>query len=50
MSGAFMTSNTDHLIRSNLWSSEIKEAFLSELQGVKYVKFLSEFTDGDTII
>lgn len=41
-------SNDDHLIRSNLWSSQIKEVLEDELIGTKYVDMLSEFTDGDT--
>lgn len=41
-------SNDDHLIRSNLWSSQIKEVLEDELLAMKYVDMLSEFTDGDT--
>lgn len=47
MSG-FATNNTDHMIRSNLWSAQIKDVFEYELQGMKYVDMLSEFPDGDT--
>lgn len=47
MSG-FSTGNTDHLIRSNLWSSDLKEMFLDELMANKYVDWLSDFPDGDT--
>jgi hypothetical protein len=42
------TSNDDHLIRSNLWSSQLKEVLEDELIAMKYVDMLSEFTDGDT--
>lgn len=45
----FSTSQTDHLIRSNLWSSELKEVFEDELMGMKYVDMISDFPDGDTI-
>lgn len=45
----FSTSQTDHLIRSNLWSSDLKEAFLDELMGIKYVDMITDFPDGDTI-
>lgn len=48
MSG-FMVANNEHLIRSVLWSSQIKEALLDELMGVKYVDWISDFPDGDTI-
>lgn len=47
MSG-FSTSNTDHLIRSQLWSSQIKDVLQDELMGMRYVRMLPEFTDGDT--
>lgn len=47
MSG-WQTSSNDHLIRSNLWSSQIKEVLEDELLAMKYVDMLSEFTDGDT--
>lgn len=42
------TNNTDHLIRANLWSSQIKEIFEEELFAMQYVEMLSEFPDGDT--
>ena len=48
MSGFTVASN-DHLIRSNLWSSQLKELFEAELMGTKYVDFISDFPDGDTI-
>lgn len=41
-------SNNDHLIRSNLWSTQIKDVLQDELIAMKYVDMLSEFTDGDT--
>lgn len=47
MSG-FQTNNTEHIIRSNLWSADLKEALETELMGMKYVKMLTEFPDGDT--
>jgi hypothetical protein len=43
------TTSNDHLIRSNLWSSQLKELFEAELMGTKYVDFISDFPDGDTI-
>jgi hypothetical protein len=45
----FSTTQTDHLIRSNLWSSQLKEIFEDELMGTKYVDFITDFPDGDTI-
>lgn len=48
MSG-FSAANDDHLIRSNLWSREIKEVLLDELMAQKYVRMLTDFPDGDTL-
>ena len=45
---AHTTSNTDVLIRSELWSSELKEVLREELQAVAYVDWMTEFPDGDT--
>lgn len=36
------------LIRSEIWSKELKEILLDELMATKYVYWLSEFPDGDT--
>lgn len=48
MSG-FQTQTNDHLIRSNLWSSKLKEVLEDELIGTKYVDMITDFPDGDTI-
>jgi len=45
---AHTTSNTQLLIRSEIWSSQLKEELLDELQAMTYVDWLSEFPDGDT--
>lgn len=45
----FATYNNEHLIRSNVWSSQIKEVLEHELMGMKYVDMISDFADGDTI-
>lgn len=47
MSG-MQTANMDHLIRSELWSSQIKQILEDELLATKYVEWLTEFPDGDT--
>jgi len=44
----FSTTNNDHLIRSNLWSADLKEVLEDELIGTKYVKMITDFPDGDT--
>jgi HK97 family phage major capsid protein len=48
MSG-FTTTNNDHLIRSLLWSSQIKETLLDELFAQTYVDWITDFPDGDTL-
>lgn len=48
MSG-FMTNNNQHLIRSNVWSQQIKEVLLDELFAMKYVDMITDFPDGDTV-
>ncbi len=45
---AHTTSNTGLLIRSELWSSQLKEELLDELQAMTYVNWLNEFPDGNT--
>lgn len=40
------TTNIDVLIRSEIWSGELKEALLDELNASKYVDWLSNFPDG----
>lgn len=47
MSG-FSTLSNEHLIRSNLWTTQVKEVLLEELMGLKYVDMLP-FPDGDTL-
>jgi hypothetical protein len=45
----FSTTNNEHLIRSNLWSSQLKEVLEDELFATKYVRMITEFPDGDTL-
>jgi hypothetical protein len=42
------TANTEHLIRSELWSSTLKEILRDELMAQRYVSMLDGFPDGDT--
>lgn len=46
MSG-MTTGNMSALIRSELWSREIKEVLEDELMATRYIRWLSEFPDGD---
>lgn len=47
MSG-MTTGNVSLLTRAEVWSRELKEILLDELQATKYVRWLTEFPDGDT--
>lgn len=46
---AFSTQTTEHLIRSNLWSSKLKEVFLEDLVAMKWIDMVEDFPDGDQI-
>src|SRR6266446_4047721 len=45
----FMDANTNYLVRTNLWSRQIKELLLDELNAIKFVRMISDFPDGYTI-
>lgn len=45
----FATYNNEHLIRSSIWSTQLKEVLEHDLMGTKYVDMIADFTDGDTI-
>lgn len=45
---AHTTANTAALIRSELWSSQLKDVLEEELQAQKYINWMTEFPDGDT--
>jgi len=45
----FMDANTNFLTRTNLWSRQIKELLLDELNAMKFVRIISDFPDGFTI-
>jgi len=40
--------NSNHLIRSQVWSNDLKEVLMDELEATKYVDWLSEFPEGST--
>jgi len=42
------TANVDHLTRSEVWSSQLKDVLEDDLMATGYVNWLSEFPDGDT--
>lgn len=43
-----ITTNTANLIRTDVWSQELKEILREELQAMRYVRMLTDFPDGDT--
>jgi hypothetical protein len=45
----FTDLTNQHLIRTNLWSRQLKELLLDELQGMKFVKVITDFPDGYTL-
>jgi len=45
----FMDQNTNFLVRTNVWSRQIKELLLDELNAMKFVRIISDFPDGFTI-
>src|SRR6266571_5031154 len=45
----FMDANTNYLVRSNIWSRQIKELLLDELNALKFVRIISDFPDGFTL-
>lgn len=46
---AFSTTNTQYLIRAQLYSTHLKEEFLEDLVAMKWVDMIDEFPDGDTL-
>lgn len=46
---AFATTNTQYLIRANLYSTHLKEEFLEDLNAMKWIDMVDEFPDGDTL-
>ena len=48
MAGFSVTTN-EHLIRTNLWSNQLKEVLEDELIAQKYVNWVTDFNDGTTL-
>lgn len=45
----FTDSNNQNLVRTNVWSRQLKELLLDDLNAMKFVRILSDFPDGYTI-
>ncbi len=44
----FMSTNTDNLTRSNIWTQELKDTLQADLMAQQYVRMI-DFPDGDTL-
>lgn len=44
----FTSGNPDFLIRTSIWSDQLKDVLEEELMGTNYVDWLTDFPDGDT--
>lgn len=49
MVSGFAVATTDHLIRSELWSNQLKELLLDDLFATRFVKHIEQFPDGEVI-
>src|SRR6266851_3165561 len=45
----FNDANTNFLLRTNLWSRQIKQLLLDELNAMRFVRIISDFPDGQTL-
>lgn len=45
----FTSQGQQYLVRTQLWSTQIKELLLDELNAMKFVRIISDFPDGYTI-
>lgn len=45
----FSVANNEHLIRANLWSSELKQIFEDEVFAQRWVDWITDFPDGTTL-
>ena len=46
---SFSVNTNEHLIRSNLWTTELKEVLEDKLFGMRWVDWITDFPDGDTL-
>lgn len=44
-----LSTNTTNLTRSQLWSNELKDILQDELMATKYIRWLTDFPDGDVL-
>lgn len=46
---SWTTGTAEHLIRSEIWSKELKEILLDDLKGQQYVRWMGDFNDGEQL-
>lgn len=46
---SFSVNTNEHMIRSNLWTTELKEVLDDKLFGMRWVDWITDFPDGDTL-
>jgi hypothetical protein len=44
----FSVGANQHLIRSNVWTQQLKEILLEDLMGTRYIDMITDFPDGNT--
>ena len=44
----FAKSTNEHLVRSNVWTTQLKESLEDDLIAARWVRMLTDFPDGDT--
>lgn len=49
MASGFTVATNEHLIRSNVWSRQLKELLLDDLMALRFVRILTDFPDGTTL-
>lgn len=49
MASGFTVATDEHLIRSNIWTKDIKDLLMDDLYGMKFVRVLTDFPDGTTL-
>jgi hypothetical protein len=49
MPAGFSTDNNEHLIRSQLWTGQIKDFLEDDLFATTYIDWITDFGDGDTL-
>jgi hypothetical protein len=48
MASGFTVATNTHLLRSNVWTKQIKQLLLDDLNAMKFVRIISDFPDGVT--